>query len=73
MLNFQPELIEKHGYPAETYQIETPDNYLLTMHRIPSGVVGQSNGKVAFLQHGLICSSADWVIAGPGKGLGIVL
>ena len=27
---------------------------------------------VVFLQHGLLCSSADWVVATPTKGLGTV-
>jgi lysosomal acid lipase/cholesteryl ester hydrolase len=26
-----------------------------------------------FLQHGLLCSSADWVVLGPGKALGFML
>ncbi|XP_019876917.2 lipase 3 [Aethina tumida] len=68
-----PELLQKHGYPCETYQIQTSDNYLLTVHRIPSGVTGKNNGRVAFLQHGLISSSADWIITGPGKGLAYIL
>ena len=28
------------------------------------------NREVVFLQHGLLCSSADWVLATPSKALG---
>lgn len=45
------------------------------MHRIPCGrncdydVVKQP----VFLQHGLLSSSADWVLSGPEKGLAFIL
>ena len=54
------------GYPAEEHVVETDDGYLLTMHRIP-GSVGASP---VLLQHGLVCSSFDWVVSGKGKALG---
>lgn len=61
----QPVLIAKYGYEAETHTIRTSDGYLLTMHRIPNP------GKPAiFLQHGILSSSADWVVLGPEKALG---
>lgn len=64
-------MIKKYGYPFEEYQIETPDGYLLTLHRIPHGKKQTTvSDRVAFLQHGLLSSSADWIIAGPSKGLG---
>ena len=64
-------MVAKEGYPSETYTVTTDDGYILEMHRIPHGK--NENGTqrpVAFLMHGLFCSSADWVVAGPGKGLG---
>jgi lysosomal acid lipase/cholesteryl ester hydrolase len=54
-------MIEAGGYPVETHYVTTADAYILTMYRIPA-----PGKKVAFLQHGLLCSSADWVVMGPG-------
>jgi hypothetical protein len=31
------DLVLSKGYPLETYDVETPDGYLLRMHRIPQG------------------------------------
>merc|ERR1712142_1280807 len=63
------------GYPAETHYVETPDGYILAIHRIPYGKINTdtSNRPVVFLQHGLLSSSADWVVATPSKGLGYML
>lgn len=45
--------------------MKTSDGYLLTLHRIPNP------GKpVIYLQHGVLSSSADWVVIGPQKALG---
>ena len=44
------------------------------MHRIPHGKNGSDNNgeprPVVFIQHGLLCSSADWVLSDPPKALG---
>ncbi|EFN89852.1 lipase 3 [Harpegnathos saltator] len=64
-----PGMIRKQGYPAEAHVIPTEDDYLLTLHRIP----GDENSPPVFLQHGLLGSSADWVISGKGKGLAYIL
>ncbi|KAG8230457.1 hypothetical protein J437_LFUL009946, partial [Ladona fulva] len=71
----QPELIAHYGYPVEIHEVVTEDGYYLTMHRIPHGINQEpTTGKpVAFLQHGLFCSSSDWVIMGPSKGLAYIL
>lgn len=66
-------LIIQNGYPAETHTVTTADGYILTMHRIPYSPTSNSTETprpVVFLQHGLLSSSVDWVIMGPGKGLG---
>lgn len=71
-----PKLIRQHGYPAETHTVTTADGYILTMHRIPYSPTSNSTetpGSVVFLQHGLLSSSVDWVIMGPGKGLAYLL
>ena len=69
---FQPELIEKYGYPSESHKIVTEDGYILIMHRIPYSPKSPPapNKPAVFLQHGLISSSADWIILGPEKSLG---
>lgn len=59
------ELITKYGYNGETHNVETEDGYILTVHRIR-----KDNGKPIFLQHGLIDSSAGYVIMGPNSSLG---
>ena len=69
-------MITKAGYPSETHIVTTDDGYILEMHRIP--YTDPSNPEygqrpVVFLQHGLMCSSADWVLEGPELGLGMIL
>lgn len=61
-------IIESHGYPMEEHLVTTPDGYILKMFRIP-----KPGNEVVFLQHGLLSSSADWVITGPGKAFAYLL
>jgi len=74
-----PELIRYWGYPAESHIARTEDGYLLTLHRIPHGKKGRNNKSkqkkrpVFFLQHGLLCSSSNWVTNLPGQSLGFML
>ncbi|XP_029169361.1 lipase 3-like isoform X2 [Nylanderia fulva] len=63
------EMIRRAGYPAEAHVVTTEDGYLLTLHRIP----GSNNSLPILLQHGLLCSSADWVFLGKGKALAYLL
>uniref|UniRef100_A0A1B0CF41 Partial AB-hydrolase lipase domain-containing protein n=2 Tax=Lutzomyia longipalpis TaxID=7200 RepID=A0A1B0CF41_LUTLO len=72
------DMIVTKGYPVESYEVQTEDGYLLTMHRIPYGKTNESgpapNKPVVFLQHGLLSSSTDWVVIGPDNGaLGYLL
>ncbi|XP_052866732.1 lipase 3-like [Anopheles cruzii] len=69
------EIVVNDGYLLEEHQVTTADGYILTMFRIPGSPANPPrNGKhVAFVQHGLLCSSADWVILGPGKALAYML
>jgi lysosomal acid lipase/cholesteryl ester hydrolase len=75
-LYLQTELIAKYGYESETHKVETPDGYILEMHRMvgkknQTDKYSASGGKpVVFLMHGLLCSSADWIYMGPEKSLG---
>ncbi|XP_018573025.1 lipase 3 [Anoplophora glabripennis] len=68
-----PDMVIAEGYPVEDHYITTPDGYILNVHRIPHGKSGQSNGKVAYLQHGVLASSSDWIIQGAAKSLGYIL
>lgn len=70
-----PQLIVSHGYPAETHTILTDDGYFLTVHRIPFSKENPKKvpEKTVLLHHGLLGSSADWVITGPGKALAYIL
>merc|ERR1711962_33506 len=72
-----PVLIEKTGYPSETHIVTTDDGYILEMHRIPHGKDGphitDEPRPVVFIQHGLLCSSADWVLSDPPKALAFIM
>jgi len=64
------EIILNRGYPAETHLVTTEDGYIIEMHRIPHGKPSppSPNKPAVFVLHGLICSSADWIIAPNGLG-----
>lgn len=64
-----PQMIERAGYPAEGHVTTTEDGYILTIHRIR----GKPGSRSVFLQHGLLGSSADWVMAGREKALAYML
>nr|XP_032523030.1 lipase 3-like [Danaus plexippus plexippus] len=71
-----PQLIASHGYVSESHTIVTEDGYILTVHRIPYSRNVSSREvprKTVLLHHGLLGSSADWIMAGPEKGLGYIL
>ncbi|XP_063824708.1 lipase 3-like [Ostrinia nubilalis] len=72
-----PGLVAKYGYPIESHEVITPDGYILTMHRIPHGRDRNNkpvrNKPVVFLMHGMMSSSADYLVIGPGNAIGYVL
>lgn len=57
----------------EVHSVTTTDGYVLELHRIPHGR-DQNNAleskPVVFLMHGLMSSSAEFVVLGPGNALG---
>lgn len=65
-----PQMISNYGYPVETHKVHTTDGYINTLHRIPSS---HPNAPVVFLQHGLMGTSADFVMGRPDKSLGYML
>lgn len=63
-----PELLRAYGYPAEEHFVTTEDGYILGMHRVPNP------GKPAVLvMHGMLSSSADFILMGPGIALAYFL
>lgn len=71
-LHFQYEFVRRRGYPVEVHRILTSDRYVLEMHRIPGSPSSPPReGKIpVYLQHGLLDSSAGWVIMGVKQSLG---
>lgn len=66
-----PELVSKYGYHVEEHSLSTDDGYRLTIHRVQAA--SYTNGTVVLLMHGLLCSSADWLMIGPGNALAYLL
>jgi len=69
-------MIRYHGYVCEIHEVTTSDGYILTLHRIPHGKNKTNNsGELlpVFLQHGLIDSSATWLMNSPQESLAFIL
>lgn len=67
------ELARKYGYPIEEHTVVTEDGYILNFYRIPHGINGTTNGRIAFLMHGIMDSSDSWVLQGPNYALAYIL
>ena len=70
------ELIESEGYPSEEHTAQTADGFLLRAYRIPHGRTNKDLSgprPVVFLQHGLVSSSADWIMNFAHGSLGFIL
>ena len=69
-------MVSREGYPVETHQVITEDGYILAMHRIPHGRrsprTDNERRPAVYVQHGITSSSADWIVAGPKKALGLL-
>ena len=73
-------MLKKYGYGCQISNVTTEDGYINTLHRIlprpPNGLNGKirnQTAKVIFLQHGLLGTSADYVMGSPEKSLGMIL
>ena len=67
-------MIAHAGYPPEVHHVTTEDGYILEMHRMPFGkrspLEPGVTRPVVYMQHGLLASSADWVMGYDTKSLG---
>lgn len=63
-------MIERDGYPCEVHFISTDDGYILQLHRIPQRNYIENKTTPVLIQHGLLGSSADFLLLGPNKALG---
>lgn len=63
----------KSGYNAEVHFVTTEDGYILEMHRLckENSSFQENRRKVCFLMHGLVFSSACYVISGQNHALGM--
>lgn len=70
-------LVIKAGYPLQRITVQTEDGYLLNIYRIPSGKnapeTKENKKQVVLLWHGLLDSSATWVLNGAERSLGFIL
>lgn len=73
------EIIRDKGYPVDEHTVVTSDGVVLNIQRIPTGRKGHGKGRrkgpkpVVFLQHGLLSSSADWVMNYPNESIAYIL
>uniref|UniRef100_A0A1I8ALA3 Abhydro_lipase domain-containing protein n=1 Tax=Steinernema glaseri TaxID=37863 RepID=A0A1I8ALA3_9BILA len=70
------QIVNHWGYPAETFYVSTEDGYVIELHHIPYGKSGpparNETRPVVFLQHGLDCSSSNWVVNLPEQSAGFM-
>lgn len=64
-----PQLVRPFGYRLEEHFVETEDGYVLALYRIPS----RHKAPPLLLFHGLLDSSATWVLNYPSQSLGFIL
>lgn len=68
------EIIEGMGYPAEVHQVTTADGYVIELHRIPPTASDAKESRPSvLLQHGILGSSADWVLNTADEALAFLL
>ncbi|XP_065837987.1 gastric triacylglycerol lipase-like [Oscarella lobularis] len=57
------QMILFNGYPEEDHWVTTEDGFILGLQRIPHSKTDDNatDRPVIFLQHGLLCSSTNWI------------
>ncbi|XP_060849225.1 lipase 3-like isoform X2 [Rhopalosiphum padi] len=65
------EIIQNNGYAVEVHNVITADGYILELHRIPRSKRGQepTRNHPILIHHGILGTSADWVLAGADMSL----
>ncbi|XP_052132581.1 lipase 3-like [Frankliniella occidentalis] len=63
-----PNIIKSNKYPVEEHTVVTEDDYVITIFRIP-----HADRPAVYLQHGLMCSSTEFVISGRNRALAFLL
>lgn len=71
-IDLQMKMIQEHGYKGERHSIITQDGYKLGMHRVLSNNITISKPPILMV-HGIMLTSADWIILGPNKALAYFL
>ena len=70
----QSQLITSKGFPCEEHDVVTEDGYILGLQRIPHGREADGNRgsdkPVVLIQHGLLCSSTNWITDQANQSLG---
>jgi len=64
----QADFVERWGYPAEHYDVKTPDKYWLSLFRVPYSKNNRSKEAKripVLLVHGIQLNSDQWVIRSP--------
>ncbi|XP_053666764.1 lipase 1-like [Anopheles marshallii] len=63
------ELIKKYGYRGQAYTVTTSDGYRLGVHRLGRKQGPDPKLLPVLIIHGLLGSSAEWVLIGPDDAL----
>ena len=66
-------MVTSKGYPCERHRVLTDDGFILELHRIPHGLKDEKKNEtrpVAFLQHGLLGSSTNFLTNLANESLG---
>ena len=57
--------VKENGFNLQIHPVQTYDGYILNVHRIVRKELSRKPYKgVVYLQHGLMCCSADWMVPG---------
>ncbi|GBF88601.1 lipase [Raphidocelis subcapitata] len=70
------DLILPHGYPLESYPVETKDGFVLRLYRIPHGVKNATQPgprPVVMLNHGVTLASNSFAVLDPGSSMAFYL
>ena len=70
------QVLKENSYDCDVHKIQTKDNYILTVHRIPPSDTSHGHSitrKPIILMHGLIGSASDFILPGKNRALSALL